>query len=194
MVEAEKMEEFEISVMEHLEEEIKPKMKILVLLNEFGNCALRNDYNPLTITDKKIFVIFELSKFKSSNIREYLEEENPFSLECFCSMVFEMLLINENDFIYENLDEKIFCFKNIINTLNYKTNIEEENLILSNYKNKNKIYQIFYDNIFINQFQKEYLGYLCIIALYHNKNTIKFLEFFIRILQNLLTIEIDFTL
>lgn len=194
MKEEEGFEEFEKIAKEQFEKENKTKKKIVDLLNEFGNCSLKNNYNPLIIDDKNIFVIFELSKIKSSNIREYLEEECPFSLECFSSMIFEMLFINENDFIYENLDEKIICFKTIINTLNYQGNIQEENLISSNYKNKSKNCQIFYDNIFINQFQNEYLGYLCIIALYHNKNTLKFLEFFIRILQNILTIKIDFTL
>ena len=194
MVEAEKMEEFEISVMEHLEEEIKPKKKILVLLNEFGNCVLRNNYYPLIIKGRKIFVIYELIKIKSSNIREDLEEEAPFSLECYCSKIFEIFFIKENDFIYENLDEKIKCFKTLINTMNNQRNIKEENLILSEYKSKNKNCQIIYDNIFINQLKNEYLGFLCIITLYHCKNTVKFLEFFIRILQNILNIKIDFNL
>ena len=188
------MEEFEKRVKEQFEEEIKPNKKILNLLNEFGNLALRNNYHKLTVSDKRIFVIFELIKMKSSNIRDYLEEETPNSLECYYSMIFEMFFINENDFIYENLDEKIKCFEILINRMKNKINEEEENRILSEYKYKNQKFKILYDNIFINQFQNEYLGFLCIITLCHNQNAIKFLEFFIKIVQNILNIKIDFTL
>ena len=187
------MEVFEAKIREQFEKEIEIKKKIVNLLNEFGNCVLRNNFTTLTISNNEIFNIVDLIKMKIYNIRDILKEESPFSLECYCSMIFEIFFINEEDLIYENIDEKIKCFKTLIDTMNNKRNLEKENFIISEYKNKNKYIKEIYDNIFIKQLNNEYFGYLCLIALYHGNNALKFLELFFRILQNILTIEIDFT-
>lgn len=188
------MEVFEAKIREQFEKEIEIKKKIVNLLNEFGNCALRNNFTTLTISDNEKFIIADLIKMKIYNIRDILEEESPFSLECYCSMIFEIFFISEEGIIFENIDEKIKCFKTLIDTMNNIINLKKENLIITEYKNKNKYCKEIYDNIFIKQFDEAYLGFLSLIALYHGNNALKFLELFLRMLQNKLRIEIDFTL
>ena len=138
-------ENYEIRINKKRKEEIERSFKVVDLLNEFWNAALKNEYSPLVIHEDVKFIIFELTEFKNINIRDTLEEENPFSLESFCSMVFQILFLSPKYFKFDNLNEKSKCFKNIIKNINSNEDINEEKEISSKYKTKNQKYELMYE-------------------------------------------------
>ena len=184
-----------------LEENRKKQLLIINSLNAIGYAIMGKLYSNIKIIEEDYFITFDLVKLKFNYLKQLLEEDSePYSLEWFSLLAFEILFFDTNNFNVDNLEEKVKCFKIIINEINKKydkQNKENSNdndihkkIILEKYQN-NKTIKNLYQNVFLDQLKQDNIGFLCVIILSNNPKPIQFFNFFVKALESKLNIKID---
>ena len=147
-----KMEDPENILLKELDEELKKEItqnigiiqknqkKIIDSLNNLGQQLFLNEYNVLKISPSNFLFAFQFAKVKYNVILENLVDKS-YSFEYLFLMIFDMFFFDLNNFNYENLDDKIYCFQTILDTMSEKSLAKEAIALLKKYS-KRKIYII----------------------------------------------------
>ena len=72
-----------------------------------------------------------------------------------------------------------------------KSFAKEAIVLLRKYNGKNKKFSFLFDLLAV-QFKQGLIGFLCLCALYHCTDTIKFVQFFMRCLHKIFEVKEDF--
>jgi hypothetical protein len=95
-----------------LEENRKKQLLIINSLNAIGYAIMGKLYSNIKIIEEDYFITFDLVKLKFNYLKQLLEEDSePYSLEWFSLLAFEILFFDTNNFNVDNLEEKVKCFK-----------------------------------------------------------------------------------
>ena len=175
---------------EQIETEYKRRATIIESLNKFGNLVIPQ-YKPLKYSIQDDFVLFKYARERLKYFQDYLENDSENSFDHLCCFCFTALFLGDEDFKYENLEERIKYFDVI---LNCKENKDDPNqpiflkALIDDVNTKN--YSFYIISLLNEKFKKDFFIFMLLLIMKYQEDL--FPEVLIRKIQYKNDIKIDF--